>query len=180
MIKLDRFETHDRFKSFTKQNGDIGECCQDLINQRPFGNHAFYIFAHARTDDMGSGKRIIWQPRLTRPLVQTNSMLFKGYVGSDIIKIIWIIPARELWEQYKKGNITANEQIWNDIQTFEYNRKDFDKPEDDDLNDEQVNAIYKELSQQAKNKKMMDTLWMPKNSNLLKNQASEIIQMQKY
>ena len=163
-MQINRLETHDRYKSFTRNPQDIDACCQDLIDQRPFGNHAFYIFAHGRTDDDGLKKRIIWQPRLSRPLAQTNSMLFKAYPGSDLVKIIWIIPARELWEQYKKGNITANEQIWNDIQTFEFNRKVFDTPEDDDLDDEQMNAIYKELSQQAKNKKMMDTLWLPKRS----------------
>lgn len=161
-MQIDRLETHDRYKTFTGSDQSMGACCQDLIDQRPFGNHPFYIFVHGRTDDDGVTKRVIWQPRLTRPLAQTNSMLYKGYPGSDIIKVLWIIPARELWEQYKKGNICANEDVWNDIQTFVHKRKEFDKPEDDDLNDDQIDAIYKELSQQAKNKKMMEKLWMPK------------------
>lgn len=161
-MQINRLETHDRYKSFTSKSQNIDACCQDLINQRPFGNHPFYIFAHSRTDDDGLRKRILWQPRLTRPLPQTNSMLFKGYPGTDIVKVIWIIPARELWNQYKKGNICDNEQIWNDIQTFEFKRKKLHEPEDDDLTDEQINQIYKEISQEAKRKKVMDKLWIPK------------------
>ena len=87
MIKINPLDAHDRFLQFKRQEFSIGECCQDLINQKPFGNHPFYIWAHARTDDCSTTKRIIWDPRLTRPLVQTNSMLFKGYPGTDLVKI---------------------------------------------------------------------------------------------
>jgi hypothetical protein len=66
-MKLDRLDVHDRYEHFTKQDFDIGECCQDLINKRPFGDYPFYIFAHTRTDDDGVTKRLIWQPRLTKP-----------------------------------------------------------------------------------------------------------------
>ena len=88
-LKVDPFETHDRYEHFKKQNFDIGECCQDLINKRPFGDYPFYIFAHTRTDDDGVTKRMIWQPRLTKPQAQTNSMLFKAYPSTDNVKIIW-------------------------------------------------------------------------------------------
>lgn len=149
-MKLDRLETHDRHQHFTKQNTDIANCCQDLINKKPFGNHAFYIWAHARTDDDGLRKRIIWQPRLTRPKPQTNSMLFKAYPSTDIIKICWIIPSREMWNQYKKGQVCENLMIDKFIHTFEYNRKLLEKPEDDDYSDDKINEIYKELAQEAR------------------------------
>ena len=68
-MKLNRLETHDRYQHLTKQSFDIAECCQDLINQRPFGDHPFYIFAHPRTEEDGVTKRLIWQPRLTKPKV---------------------------------------------------------------------------------------------------------------
>ncbi len=121
-MKLNLFEAHDRFQHLTKQNFSIGECCQDLINQRPFGNHPFYIFAHARTDDDGVTKRLIWQPRLTRPKPQSNSMLFKGYPGTDNVKVIWIIPDRNLWGQYKKGNVTESSIVEQSIYNFRFNR----------------------------------------------------------
>lgn len=155
-MKLNRLETHDRHQHFTRQNFDISECCQNLINKRPFGEHAFYIFAHTRTDDDGFRKRMIWQPRLTRPLPQTNSMLFKAYPGTEDVKICWIIPARELWTQYKKGQVCENLMIDEFIHTFEHNRELLKRPEEDDYSDEKIDLIYKELSQQAKTRKKVE------------------------
>ena len=161
MIKLDRLETHDRYKSFTSNSQDIDACCQDIINQRPFGNHPFYIFCHARTHEDGVSQRYIWQPRLTRPLPQTNSMLYKAYPGTDMIKVCWIIPKRELWGQFKKGNITENATIQAFIDKFKNNRTALEQPENDDLSDAQIDAIYVELAAEAKRKKNMDKLWKP-------------------
>jgi hypothetical protein len=151
-MKINRLETHDRYNFFTKQNFSISECCQNLIDQRPYGEHAFYIFVHARTHEDGLTKRLIWQPRLTKPKSQSNSMLFKAYPGTDIIKVIWMIPAIELWGQYKKGNVTANQTIVDSIDTFRYRRYELERKEDDDLSDEKIDQIYKEISQQTKYK----------------------------
>lgn len=159
-MKINRLDAHDRYKHFTKQSFSMSECCQDLINQRPFGNHPFYIFAHPRTDDDGFNQRYIWQPRLTRPLPQTNSMLYKAYPGADIIKICWIIPKRELWKQYKKGNVTENAMVEEFIHLFKTDRKALEKPEDDDLSDAEIDSIYVELAAEAKRKKQMDKLWV--------------------
>lgn len=174
-MKLNLFETHDRYKHFTKQSFDIAECCQDIINKRPFGEHPFYIFAHARTIgldekleefnkdlrksvidpiyvrkytslDQVPELKIIWQPRLTKPKSQTNSMLFKAYPGTDIVKTIWIIPKRELWAQYKKGNITENKTVIESINNFENHREQLDAKEDDDLEDWRIDQIYTEIS----------------------------------
>ena len=159
-MKLNRLETHDRYEHFTKQSFDIVACCQDLINQRPFGSHAFYIFAHARTDEDGVTKRLIWQPRLTKPKAQTNSMLFKAYPGTDIVKVIWMIPARELWEQYEKGKITENKIISESIHDFQNNRQKLEQAEDDDLSDEKIEAIYNEISVKASRNDLMDRLYL--------------------
>lgn len=167
MIKIDRLDAHDRLLHFTKQNFSIEECCQNLIDQRPFGNYRFYIFAHTRTDDDGVTKRLLWQPRLTKPKAQTNSMLFKAYPGTDLIKTIWIIPPREMWSQYKKGLLTANQTIAQCIYDFEHNRQLLEANEDDDLDDETINYIYTGLSQEAKRKKMMEKTHQPKGSLLL-------------
>jgi hypothetical protein len=169
-MKINRLDAHDRYQHFTRQSFDIGECCQDLINKRPFGNHAFYIFAHARTfgfDEklklFSSGqfksfdevpeKTIIWQPRLTKPKAQENSMLFKAYPGTDVIKVIWIIPPKELWEQYRKDKMTANKTIYESISLFTNDRKKLEEKEDDDLTDKQIDAVYKEVSLNARKEK---------------------------
>jgi hypothetical protein len=144
-MKLNRLETHDRYQHLLKQNFSISECCQSLIDQRPFGNRPFYIFAHARTDDDGVTKRLIWQPRLTKPKAQTNSMLFKAYPGTDNIKIIWMIPQREMWGQYKKGNVTESNIVAQSIHDFLHNRTQLEEKEKDDLDDQTIDAIYRSI-----------------------------------
>jgi hypothetical protein len=148
-MKLNRLETHDRYEYFTKQSFSIAECCQDLINKRPYGIYPFYIFAHTRTADDGVTKRLIWQPRLTKPRAQSNSMLFKAYPGTDILKVIWIIPDKTLWAQFKKNNITNNQTVIQSINDYQNNKTKLEQPEDDDLSESQIDAIYKEISRGA-------------------------------
>lgn len=157
-MKINRLDAHDRFEYFTKQSFDIGECCQDLINQQPFGDHAFYIFAHARTEDDGVNKRLIWQPRLTKPKAQTNSMLFKAFPGSDVIKVIWMIPDRAMWDQYRKGNLTENKTVCESIDAFQRNREALEAAEPEDLSDDQVMAIYREMAFKMKGKTLSQGL----------------------
>ena len=152
-MKINKLDAHDRFTHLTNQNFDIGECCQDLINQRPYGDHPFYIFAHTRTDEDGVTKRLIWQPRLTKPYAQTNSMLFKAYPGSDVIKVVWMIPARELWGQYDKNLLTANKTVSESIHDFQFNRNKLEEREDDDMTDAQIDKVYAEVAFNAKRSK---------------------------
>lgn len=161
MIKVNRLDAHDRLKDFKKKSNDIGECCQDLLNQRPFGNIPFYIFVHPRSGEISNVKRLIWQPRLTRPKAQTNSMLFKAYPGKDLVKIIWMIPPREMFDSFQKGKMTESKTICESIHAFEYNRAMLDTPEDDDLTDDQIDAIYKDMATDAKRNKLMNNLWLP-------------------
>ena len=189
-MQINRLETHDRLQEFNKQSKDVSECCQDLINKRPFGSYPFYIFAHGRTVDLDEKialfnediqmniingtprrfkslsevpeKRIIWQPRLSRPKPQTNSMLFKAYPLEDTVRIIWIIPERELWAQYQKGNVTENATVLQSIHDFVNNRELLEKNEDDDPSDIEIDSIYRDLSQEARYKRNMGNLWMPK------------------
>lgn len=181
-MKISILDAHDRFTFLRKQDFSIGKSCQDLIDQRPFGDHAFYIFGHSRTIEMDERiaifnedirkslvdptherkynrledvptHRFIWQPRLTKPPAQSNSMLFKCYPGTDHIKVIWMIPARELWGQYKRGNVTQNETIFESIYDFEHNRGKLEAKEPDDLSDAAIDMIYKEISRSAKRHK---------------------------
>lgn len=158
-MRIDTLETHDRLKHFTKQNFDISECCQNLINQRPFGANPFYIFAHTRTDDDGYTKRLIWQPRLTRPKPATNSMLFKAYPGTDIVKVIWMIPAREMWDQYTMGKMLENKTVCDSIHDFQYDRQKLEMKEEDDLPDEKVDQIYRDISLEANSKKRVEKMY---------------------
>lgn len=155
MMKINLLETHDRLKQFTKNDQSIGECCQDLINQAPFGNRPFYIFAHPRTNDDGISTRMIWQPRLTKPKAQTNSMLFKGHPGTDVIQVIWMIPKRELWSNFEKGKLTENETIYNSVQAFLYDRERLEAPDSDDPSDQEVDSIYRSLAIEAKRNRLM-------------------------
>lgn len=169
-MKITRSDAHDRFSHFINQGFDISECCQSLIDQRPYGDHPFYIFAHARTLGMdekfklfSSGryktfeevpeKTLIWQPRLTKPKAQSNSMLFKAYPGSDNVKVLWIIPPRELWAQFQYGKMMGNETIVNSINDYLNNKQKLEAPEPDDLSDQAIDLIYKEISIEAKKEK---------------------------
>lgn len=153
IMKLNRLETHDRLQHLTKQNFDIGECCQNLIDQRPFGDHPFYIFAHTRTEEDAATKRLIWQPRLTKPRMQTNSMLFKAYPGTDHIKVIWMLPAEELWSQFEANKVTENKTVMDSIRAFQTNREQMEAREEDDLTDEEIDAVYRNIAQNLKAKK---------------------------
>ncbi len=172
-MKINKLDAHDRLEELHKQGDTISACCQNIIDQSPFGDYPFYIFAHKReiglderisiyTQSMAElgGKykdlsevpthRIIWQPRLTKPKAQTNSMLFKVSPGSDEVKVIWMIPERELWDQYKKGNLTQHQIIIESIHDFEYDRVKLEAKESDDLSDEVIDSIYKQIRNETK------------------------------
>ncbi len=161
MIKINPLDAHDRLKEYKSKgmSGDITECCQDLIRQEPFGKIPFYIFAHPRTDDDGFTQRMIWQPRLFKPKAQTNSMLFRAFPPSDRVEIIWIIPKRELWPQYEKGKLTANDLIYNSIQDFLHRREEMEAPLAGEPTEEEAWSIYNAISGNAKREKMMKSLY---------------------
>jgi hypothetical protein len=178
-MKVNRLDAHDRLEYFTNQNFDIGQTCQDIINQRPFGEHAFYIFAHKREialdereglflDDLRQSlidltytrkynsfeeiptHRLIWQPRLTKPKAQENSMLFKANPGYDSIRVIWMIPDRGMWDAYTKGKMLENKTVVESIELFKTDPRKLEQKEDDDLPDEVIKKIYEEIKQKAK------------------------------
>lgn len=155
-MKINPLDAHDRLEHFRKQSFNISECCQNLIDQRPFGDHPFYIFAHPRTDDDGVTKRLIWQPRLTKPLAQTNSMLFKAYPGTDTIKIIWMIPERSMWHMYQKGKMTQNQLVAESIWDFENDRRKLEISEPDDLTESEMHQVYREVFLSTMHRKPLD------------------------
>lgn len=161
IMTLDRLETHDRLLQFNQQGDQISQGCQECINNRPkeFKNHCFYIFAHTRTADDGYTKRLIWQSRLQKPKAQTNSMLFKCY-PPDIINIVWMIPAREIWPQYEEGKITHSPIVMDSIRAFENNREELEKSDTNDLSDEIAADIYREIARNVRQDRMMRKLYI--------------------
>jgi hypothetical protein len=147
-LKIDPLDASDRLDYFTKQGMQIPDCVQDIINQKPFGDHPFYLFCHPRTDDDGVRKRYIWSPWIWKPRSQSNSALYKAYPGTDIIKIIWIIPPREMWNVYQKGMLFENEIIINSTYLFDYDIPKLESPEPDDPSPERAQEIAFEYQTQ--------------------------------
>ena len=160
-MKLNRLETHDRLLHFKKdQEANVFQGAEDCLKRNPLSLalqdkcHYIYMFAHPRTDEDGITKRMIWQPRLTKPFPQTNSYLFRAISKTDVIEVCWLLPPRELWNQYRQGNITEdNEVLWS-INEFETNRKQMGKAAHDDLTDAKIKTIYKQIVQNKENAKL--------------------------
>lgn len=186
-MKVNILDAHDRLKHVKNEGLEIGKTCQEMINSRPFGDYPFYIYAHTRTigldeklaifnDDLNyhlttsnqrkyktladiPEKRLIWQPRLTKPKVSPNTMLFKVFPPSDVIKIIWMLPQEELWDQYQKGNLTENESVSVSIYNYKNHREKLEAKEEGDLDDKTINAIYEEIKFNARERKLMKRLY---------------------
>lgn len=169
---IKRTDAHDRLIELQKQADHISQGCQDCIKNRPeeFGNHPFYIFAHKReigqderfslfleygSFDKVPTHRLIWQPRLTKPKMEENSMLFKYYPKNDVIKVIWMLPARELWDQYSKGKLSENKVVSESIYDFKNNKVKMEEKEEDDLSDKMIDTIYNSMGKEKKWKKQL-------------------------
>ncbi len=165
-MKVNILETHDRLLEFKKQGDYISQGCEDCIKNRPeeFGNLPFYIFAHKR--EIGQDERFsiwasnldkykslfdvpthrfIWMPRLTKPIPQTNSMLFKYYPEDQSLHIKWMIPQEELWQQYEKGKMTEQSIVQWSIHMYKNKREELGWDDDDDLPLTKVHQIRKEI-----------------------------------
>jgi hypothetical protein len=144
-VKIDLLETHDRLLHFKKDQSanlfeGVNECltknknCVDMQEHFPY----VYIFAHPRTAEDGVTKRMLWQPRLMKPKAQTNSFLFRVISKTDIVEIVWMLPPREMWDQYKKGQICENEDVMVSIENFVHHREALEAPHKDDWSEEKI------------------------------------------
>ncbi len=156
-MKLNRLETHDRLLHFKKhQEANIYQGAEDCLKKNPdslfFQDRSpyVYIFAHPRTDDDGVNKRMLWQPRLTKPLAQSNSYLFRAQSKSDIVEVCWILPPSELWSQYIGENVTGDKDICWYIDQFRFNREILQANDPDDLPADRIWAIQNELRMSKK------------------------------
>lgn len=159
------------------------------MRPKEYGNHPFYIFAHKRelgldervalfNEDLRTSildprytrqytsltgvpnARLLWEPRLTKPRAQSNSMLFRAYPPGDNIKVIWMIPATELWDQYEKNKMTEHSIVVESIEHFRDARQKLESKEDDDLPDDLIRSIMLEIGHNARSrKKIMPGIW---------------------
>lgn len=151
-MKLNILEAHDRQKHLMKDQAiNISKGVEDCLKKNPLSlslqeySPYVYIFAHPRTLEDGATKVMYYQPRLTKPEAQTNSYLFRAVSGTDIVEVCWLLPAKELWGQHKKGNVTESEIVEWSIAQFKTNKKALEAPDHEDLSDDRVRAIYTQI-----------------------------------
>ncbi len=167
-MKINRLETHDRLQHLKKDQAlNLSQGCEDCLKRNSLSlslqHHSpyIYIFAHPRTSDDGVTKRMLWQARLSRPSAQTNSYLFRAQSHSDIVEVCWMIPPMEMWDQYRKGNITENETVLWSINQYMNNRTGLETSHPEDLPEERQRYIYRTIRQNIGQIKMMDKLYLP-------------------
>jgi hypothetical protein len=165
-MKLNILETHDRLEHFVEdQSINIFQGADDCLKRNSLSlalqekSPYIYLFAHPRTADDGVTKIMYWQPRLTKPEAQSNSYLFRAISKTDNIEICWLIPAKEMWGQYKKGNVTENEIVTWSINQYIHNKNKLQRPEEDDLPDHKIKSIYEQIRQDIKYERMMRNLY---------------------
>jgi|SRR5271170_126387 len=165
-MKINILETHDRLLHLHKEQAlNLSKGADDCLlkNRLSLGLQQYspyiYLFAHPRTADDGITKKMFWQPRLSKPEAQTNSYLFRAISNTDKMEICWLLPPRETWGQYKKGNVTQHELVNWSIQQFLNNKKQLEMPFEDDLSDEMMKNIYINISAEMDEEKLMDRLY---------------------
>ncbi len=167
-MKLNRLETHDRLDHLKQdQSLNIFKGAEDClkVNRLSIGLQQYspyiYLFAHPRTADDGLNKRMIWQPRLTKPQAQTNSYLFRAKSNTDELEVCWLLPPKEMWPEYRRGNITEHELVTWSIKMYGSHRLKLEAPDPEDLSDERIKEIYlivaAEIDQQERIHKLYDT-----------------------
>jgi len=151
-MKVKILDAHDRLKHFVKdQSQNIFKGAEDCLKKNEDSifyqsrSPYIYIFAHPRTADDGVNKRMVWQPRLLKPEAQTNSYLFRAISHTDIIEICWLLPPKELWNQYIKDNLLEDQDVLWSIDQFKNNKAKLQADHPDDLSEERGREIMKEL-----------------------------------
>jgi hypothetical protein len=152
-MKLNVLETHDRLQYLKKDQAiNISQGAEDCLRNNPLSlalqelSPYVYLFAHPRTCDDGVTKKMMWQPRLTKPKAQTNSYLFRAQSNSDLMEICWLLPPEEMWKQYKSGNVTQHELVRWSIEMYKNHKSELERAHEDDLHDEKIKFIYTQIA----------------------------------
>ncbi len=165
-MKLNRLETHDRLLHFKQdQSLNIAQGAEDCLKKNPLSLAIqtrcpyVYIFAHPRTSDDGISKRMLWQPRMTKPKSQTNSYLFRATSHTDNLEICWLLPPREMLKQYLKGQVCENEYVIWSYHQFDNKRKELELPHEQDFSDDQCKIVMIDIAREHDEQKRMDRLY---------------------
>ena len=142
---------------FWKTNSESSyvQCIQELIQSKPFGDRKFYIYSFVkRVDDLSGVKKMYHQPRLTRPEPLPGTTLKKvNPKYPEEATIIWTLPNEENFLLYSTGKMFADPFVYECIQNYINDRKSMIRPDPDDLADNEIRLVYKELADNAKRKK---------------------------
>ena len=164
-MQIDRLETHDRLLHFKEDQAKTifqgaEDCLKKNLLSLQLQEHSpyVYIFAHPRTCDSSLDKRLIWQPRLTKPVPQTNSYLFRAVSKTDILEICWLIPPSEMWNQYQKGNVTESHEVLWSIDQYVNNKRGLELPFRDDLSDDAIRNIYRKIAKDRAKQEVLPVL----------------------
>lgn len=144
-MKVNLLETDDRFLHFKRQDFGADEQAKKIMDAKPFGDNPYYIFVHSRQTDTTLDHRVIWQPRMLKPVPQLNSMLFRVPRGASAFDVIWIIPPVEIWHEFDKGNIHQNEVINLSIYMFQKRFLELSQPFPDDLTGQEAQDVMFEM-----------------------------------
>jgi hypothetical protein len=153
LSKNNIIENTDYWKENTER--DYVNCVQSLISSKPFGDHKFYIFSIVkRVCDTSGIKKMYHQPRLTRPEPLPGTTLIKvnpKYPEEAIL--IWTLPNQENFGLYQHGKMFADPFVHECIEKFLKNPKDLMRPDPEDLSDEKMRELYKDIKLKALQKK---------------------------
>jgi hypothetical protein len=112
---------------------------RDLIKFDPFDGHPFYIFSIIKLQD----KNRLHQPRLTKPEpVPGGTLLRVDPKHPETMKLCWTLPPHESFNLYKYEKALADRFVWECIQTYKKNPKQFMEPEEGDVSDEIARELY--------------------------------------
>lgn len=152
-MKVNRLEAHDRLLHLKEEQSiNIFKGAEDCLKRNPLSlalqdkSHYIYLFAHPRTADDGVTKVMYWQPRLTKPEAQDNSYLFRVQSHTDLLDTIWFLPPQEMWKQFQKGNMLEGDHISISIWNFRNRKKELEMPHEDDLPEERIREIYRQIA----------------------------------
>jgi hypothetical protein len=149
-MKINRLEAHDRLLHLKQdQSINIAQGAEDCLKINPLSlaiqekSPYIYLFAHPRTADDGVNKKMLWDPRLSIPEVQPNSYLFRAISKTDSLQICWLLPPKEMWAQYKYGNVTEHELVLWSIEMYNNNRAKLTEPHPDDMPEDSARQILR-------------------------------------
>jgi hypothetical protein len=147
-MRLNRLDTHDRFLFVKKkQELNVFKGAEDCLKTNSLSlalqekSPYIYIFAHPRTSPDGITKVLYWQPRLSKPKCELNSYLFRAESKTDLVEVCWILPPKEQWSTFKKGNMFASDLIQWSIEQYTKNKVSLESPDPQDVSDSRGHEI---------------------------------------